>query len=311
MIAFLFPGQGSQSIGMLGDIAQKFVEIKKTFSEASDVLQYDLWELIQKGPAEKLDNTEYTQPALLAASVAIFRIINFRPVMMAGHSLGEYTALVCADALHFSDAIKLVAARGRYMQDAVPKGIGGLAAIVGLDDAVVDSICKKVVAPGEVLTPANFNCPGQVVISGHLSAIEKAITLAKEMKALLAKLLPVSVPSHSLLMKPAAERLQEDLKKLSIQSPTIPVLNNVDVAIYENADQIRDGLTRQLFMPVRWVEIIREFSKKNINCFVECGPGKVLSGLNRRIVQGVELVNTNDCVSVENFIPIVVQDAKF
>lgn len=295
-IGFVFPGQGSQSKGMLTDIANEFHEITDTYAEASHVLGYDLWKLVQEGPEEILAQTVHTQPALLVGSYAIWRIIQtkIRPVLLAGHSLGEYTALVCAEALSFQDAVRLVAARGQYMQEAVPMGKGGLAAIVGLEDATVLDICHKAVLDNEVLSPANYNSPGQVVIGGDILAVERAIILAKEAGARLAKILPVSVPSHCILMKPAAERLSEMLSTISIQNPRIPIINNVDVSRYTDANSIRDGLVRQLYMPVRWVETIEAFIQNGVSYIIECGPGKVLTGLNKRIAQETELSYTAD-----------------
>lgn len=297
-LGIVFPGQGSQSVGMLKDIASEFPVVQATFDEASAVLGYDLGQLILQGPAEELDKTVHTQPALLAASYAIWRILNDKknqqPALLAGHSLGEYTALVCANALSFADAIKLVAARGQYMQEAVPAGQGALAAIVGLPDAAVDEICQKARLNDEVLSPVNFNCPGQVVIGGHIAAVNRAVVLAKESGARLAKLLPVSVPSHCILMKPAAERLAVLLQQTTINTPAIPVINNADVKIYASAEAIRDGLTRQLFMPVRWLETIQAFTQAGITHIIECGPGKVLSGLNKRIDSNLQLTSTAD-----------------
>ena len=302
-LGFVFPGQGSQSVGMLASIAQEYPIVKTTFDEASSALGYNLWELTQEGPAEELNKTIHTQPALLAASYAIWRIIqsqtNIKPALLAGHSLGEYSALTCANAIAFSDAVKLVAARGFFMQEAVPVGEGALAAIVGLDDAVVNTLCEKAALFGEVLAPANFNCPGQVVIAGKKIAVERAIILAKESGAKIATLLPVSVPSHCSLMKPAAERLAEVLETITIHTPTIPILNNVDVAIYTDANSIRSGLLRQLYMPVRWVETIQALIKTGITQIVECGPGKVLSGLNKRIAPELQLTHTNDLASLQ------------
>ncbi len=304
-LGLVFPGQGSQSVGMLSDIAREFPQVEATFQEASDALGYDLWALTQNGPAEELDKTVHTQPALLAASYAIWRILEaqnkFHPKLLAGHSLGEYTALVAAKAFAFSDAIRLVAARGEFMQDAVPAGQGALAAIVGLDDATVNTVCEKA-ALNEILAPVNFNSPGQVVVAGHTAAVLRAIVLAKEAGAKLAKQLSVSVPSHCVLMKPAADRLAKLLESIQIQKPVIPVINNVDVTIYENEEAIRDGLTRQLFMPVRWVETLQLFEKMGVQQIIECGPGKVLSGLNKRIVSDIQLANTADLSSLQSLI---------
>jgi [acyl-carrier-protein] S-malonyltransferase len=302
--AFVFPGQGSQTVGMLADIATQFPEVEATFTEASAVLGYDLWKLVQHGPAEELDKTIHTQPALLAASYAIWRILKDKnPTLLAGHSLGEYTALVCANAITFTDAIRLVAARGQFMQEAVPPGQGGLAAIIGLDDATVVEICKNAVEPNEVLSPANFNSPGQVVIAGHLQAVERALVLAKAAGSRLAKVLPVSVSSHCVLMKPAADKLAALLATMTIKQPTIPVISNVDVTFYDSADSIRDGLIRQLYMPVRWVETVQLLADQGISHVVECGPGKVLSGLNKRIVPGLHLSNTAELASLVAMAP--------
>ena len=293
-LAIVFPGQGSQSVGMLADVAPQFPIIQATFAEASSVLGYDLWQMSQVGPAEALDKTVHTQPALLAASYALWRILqteqSFAPAMLAGHSLGEYTALVCANAIDFVDAIKLVAARGEYMQDAVLPGVGAMAAIIGLDEKVVADICRQSIsAADEVLTPANYNSLGQVVISGHREPVERAIILAKEQGAKIAMLIPVSVPSHCELMRPAAERLRALLAIMTLRTPTIPVLNNVNVVPYANADAIRQGLVQQLYMPVRWVETIQAFVKAGITQVIECGPGKVLTGLNKRIDKELQL----------------------
>jgi len=304
-LGIVFPGQGSQSLGMLADIAEEFTEVKATFAEASMILGFDLWKLTQDGPAEELDKTVHTQPALLTASYAIWRIIqakkHIQPALFAGHSLGEYTALVCAGALKFSDTVKLVAARGQYMQEAVPAGEGALAAIVGLDDAAVKTVCANA-ALDEVLAPANFNSPGQVVVAGHTAAVLRAIALAKEAGAKIAKQLPVSVPSHCILMKPAAEKLANLLETIEIQIPILPVVNNADAVIYDNVTSIREGLTRQLFMSVRWVEIMHYFKNQNISHIIECGPGKVLSGLNKRIVADVQLSNTSDLANLQNLL---------
>lgn len=301
--AIVFPGQGSQSVGMLTDVAAHFPEIKQTFDQASSVLNYDLWQLVVNGPAEELDKTIHTQPALLAASYAIWQVISSRkshsPALLAGHSLGEYTALVCAKALEFSDAIQLVAARGQYMQEAVAPEVGAMAAIVGLDEDVVITICKNAkISEDEVLSPANFNSIGQIVIAGHKTAVLRAIQLAKEQKAKLAVQIPVSVPSHCQLMQPAALRLRERLATISIRTPEIPVLNNVDVAFYETAESIRDGLVQQLSQPVRWVEIIQRMIKNDVTSIIECGPGKVLTGLNKRIDKNLQLISTSDLTNL-------------
>lgn len=302
-LAIVFPGQGSQSVGMLADIATQFREVQTTFVEASDALGYDLWDLVQQGPAEKLDQTAHTQPALLAASYAIWRIFEAHqfttPAMLAGHSLGEYTALVCANALSFTDAIKLVAARGQYMQEAVAPGVGAMAALVGLDELTVNTICQQAVqSADEVLSPANFNSIGQIVVAGHKAAVERAIGLAKEQGAKLAMLIPVSVPSHCQLMQPAAKRLAELLTTITIQIPHLPVINNVDVKPYENVEAIRAGLVKQLYMPVRWVETIQYAVTAGVTQIIECGPGKVLTGLNKRIDKNLQLMTTCDAANL-------------
>lgn len=302
-IGVVFPGQGSQSVGMLADIAKAYPEVKQTFAEASNALDFDLWKLAEEGPVSELDKTENTQPAILAASIALWRIIQpriaLKPAILAGHSLGEYTALVCANALSFTDAIKLVHARGLYMQNAVDQGEGAMAAIIGLDEKQVTAICDEARSSNEILAPANFNSIGQIVIAGHKQAVERAMTLAKENGAKMAVLIPVSVPSHCELMLPAAKQLANLLADISIQKPQIPVLNNVDVVSYESAASIREGLIRQLSMPVRWVETIQQFSKSGITDVIECGPGKVLTGLIKRIDRNLKLFATADLSSLE------------
>jgi len=284
--AFIFPGQGSQSVGMLAELAQSHSIVADTFKEASDALGYDLWALVQDGPAEDLNQTDRTQPAMLTAGVACWRVWQQQggatPSLMAGHSLGEYTALVCAGAMSLSDAVTLVADRGRFMQDAVPAGEGAMAAVLGLDDDAVVSVCADT-ADGDVLSAVNFNSPGQVVIAGSASAVERATVLAKERGAKRALILPVSVPSHCALMEPAAEKLAERLAGINVNSPNVPVINNVDVAMPSEPDAIRAALVSQLSNPVRWVETITRMSDSGINTVVECGPGKVLTGLNKRI----------------------------
>ena|SRR3989338_7772513 len=288
--AFLFPGQGSQFVGMLAELAKSYPTIQKTFTQASKILGYDLWKLSQQGPEEKLNQTEFTQPALLTAGVAIWRVWQESteqvPIFFAGHSLGEYTALVCANSITFEDAVSIVADRGRFMQEAVPEGKGAMAAVIGLDDNVVTQLCLDV-AQGKILAPANYNSLGQVVVAGETVAVEKFIIAAKEAGAKIAKLIPVSVPSHCKLMQGAALKLANRLVSVKIKAPTISVINNVDVADYSDPKQIKDALVRQLFNPVRWVEIIQKLVAEGVEQFIECGPGKVLAGLNRRIVKDV------------------------
>lgn len=285
-LAFVFPGQGSQSQGMLLDLADNYSIVGETFKQASDRLGYDLWQIVQEGPAEKLNSTDVTQPAMLAAGVATWRVWQDKggnaPAMMAGHSLGEYTALVCAGSLDFADAIGLVAERGRLMQEAVPAGEGAMAAILGLEDDAVRQACEDA-AEGEVLSPVNFNSPGQVVAAGNKGAIERLVGLAKERGAKRALVLPVSVPSHCSLMQPAADKLAEVLSGIDVQAPQIPVINNVDVASPGDPAAIRDALVRQLYNPVRWVETIQKMATDGVDRLIECGPGKVLVGLNKRI----------------------------
>lgn len=301
-LAFVFPGQGSQSVGMLKDLAENFSEVTATFQEASDALGYDLWTLVQEGPAEKLNSTDVTQPAMLASGVATWRIWQAKngttPSVMAGHSLGEYTALVCSGSLDFVDAVKLVSQRGKFMMEAVPAGTGAMAAILGLDDEIVRQVCLDA-AEGDVLEAVNYNSPGQVVVAGHKSAIERVTVLAKEKGAKRALELPVSVPSHCALMKPAAEKLAEVMAGISFKAPSIPVLNNADVTANDVEADIRDALTRQLFSPVRWVETIEKMSADGVDKVIECGPGKVLVGLNKRINKSMASAALIDTASIE------------
>lgn len=300
--AFVFPGQGSQSVGMMQKMADTYPLVQKVFSDASSVLNIDLWDIVSNGPDEKINSTDITQPVMLAAGYATWRVWKeaggASPAVMAGHSLGEYTALVCAGAIEIKDAIKLVSARGRYMQEAVPAGAGAMAAILGLDDDVVISLCADA-SQNEVVQAVNFNSPGQVVIAGHKSAVERAAELAKAKGAKRAVLLPVSVPSHCQLMKPAAERLAKDLESINIVSPVIPVINNVDVAKATDAHAIRAALARQLYQPVRWVETIQNMANTGVTTIVECGPGKVLVGLNKRIDKGLNHAAIVDSESLQ------------
>ncbi len=282
--AFLFPGQGSQSLNMMDGFAAAVV--KDTFDEASDALGDDLWAMLKADSNEAINQTINTQPLMLAAGVATFRAWlaagGARPSVVAGHSLGEYSALVAADALDFDDAVRLVRLRAEAMQSAVPAGEGGMAAVLGLEDADIVAACAEA-AQGEVVEAVNFNAPGQVVIAGGKAAVERAIAACKARGAKRAMPLPVSVPSHCALMKPAAERLAEALESVSINVPVLPVLHNADVAAYSEAAQIRDALVRQLYSPVRWTETIRKLAADGVLLHAECGPGKVLAGLNKRI----------------------------
>jgi [acyl-carrier-protein] S-malonyltransferase len=301
-LAFVFPGQGSQSLGMMSDLADAFPVVSETFAEASAVLGYDLWQLIQQGPEQELNETDKTQPAMLAAGVAAWRVwqsqTDVLPVMMAGHSLGEYTALVCSGAINFSDAVALVADRGRFMQQAVPAGTGAMAAILGLEDDRVKAVCTDA-AQGEVVAAVNFNSPGQVVIAGHTAAVTRAIDGAKAAGAKRALLLPVSVPSHCSLMQPAADNMQQRLASIEITTPKISIINNVDVTTVTSADDIRATLVRQCYQPVRWVETIQFMQAHGISTIVECGPGKVLAGLNKRIERSMTALPLFDSTSLQ------------
>ncbi len=285
--AFVFPGQGSQTVGMLADMAATWPVIEETFQEASAVLGYDLWALVQQGPAEELNKTWQTQPALLTASVALWRVWQQQggkaPVLMAGHSLGEYSALVCAGVIAFADAVRLVELRGKFMQDAVPAGTGAMSAIIGLDDAAIAQACEAA-AEGQIVSPVNYNSPGQVVIAGHKEAVERAGTACKAAGAKRALPLPVSVPSHCALMKPAAEKLAAELSNITFNAPQIPVINNVDVACETTPEAIRDALVRQLYSPVQWTKSVEFMASQGIEHLYEVGPGKVLTGLTKRIV---------------------------
>lgn len=300
-LAIVFPGQGSQSVGMLADLYQTYPLVQDTFNESSAALGYDLWALIANGPEEQLNETQRTQPALLTASVAVWRVWQQQggatPAYFAGHSLGEYSALVCAGVLSLADAVKLVEKRGQYMQQAVPAGTGAMAAIIGLDDAAIAKACVDA-AQGEVVAPVNFNSPGQVVIAGHKAAVERAGEACKAAGAKRALPLPVSVPSHCALMRPAAEQLAVDLAALQFNTPAIPVVNNVDVQIAGNADAIKDALIRQLYSPVRWTETIEYFAAQGVTEVLELGAGKVLSGLIKRINKELNTSSITDSAAL-------------
>ena len=300
--AMVFPGQGSQAVGMLAELAVQFPVVEETFKQASEALGYDLWQLVQQGPAEELNKTWQTQPALLAASVAIYRVWQQRyphlqPTVMAGHSLGEYSALVCAGVIDFQDAVKLVELRGKVMQQAVPEGTGAMYAIIGLDNDAIIKACKDA-EQGEVVSAVNFNSPGQVVIAGSKAAVERAAAACKEAGAKRALPLAVSVPSHCALMKPAADQLSVSLESIAIKTPNIAVINNVDVKTESEANAIRSALVRQLYSPVRWTESVEKMAAGGVEVLVEIGPNKVLTGLTKRIVDSLQAAAVNDPASL-------------
>lgn len=301
-IALLFPGQGSQSVGMLSELLESSDIVKDTFSEASNALGYDLAALVLNGPEEELNQTHRTQPALLTASVAIYRHwLASNPdadVVMAGHSLGEYSALVCSEVISLSEAVKLVENRGLYMQEAVPAGVGSMAAIIGLGDDEIKTACDQS-AQGEVVSPVNYNSPGQVVIAGHKAAVDRASVACKEAGAKRALPLSVSVPSHCELMKPAAEKLANDLAVLTFNTPKCDVINNVDVKAENSADAIKDALVRQLYSPVRWTETVQALVAQGVTQSYEFGPGKVLTGLAKRIDKAMVCGSVNDAAGIE------------
>ena len=305
-IVVVFPGQGSQSIGMLSDYSESWPLIKETFQQASDALGYDTWDIVCNGPLEKINKTEITQPIMLAADIAVMRVMAqqcmITPMVFAGHSLGEYAALVAAESLDFVDAIKLVAKRGQLMQAAVPEGEGAMAAIIGLNDDAVIKICEQV--SSELSSPVaavNFNSPGQVVIAGTTAAVEKAMSDLKEEGAKRTLPLPVSVPSHSVLMKPAADELADYLKDVTINTPKIQVIHNVDAKSHDEPDAIRNALTMQLYNPVQWTHTIQIISD-GADAVVECGPGKVLGGLTRRINKDVKSFSLDSLTAMQKFL---------
>ncbi len=301
-LALLFPGQGSQQIGMLRELAERYSVVRTTFEEAADALGYDLWKVVQEGPEDALNATACTQPALLTASVAIWRVWQElegpRPGAMAGHSLGEYSAMVCAGVIGFADGVRLVRLRGEAMQEAVPLGQGGMAAILGLDDAMVERACAEA-AQGDVVAAVNYNAPGQVVIAGSKAAVERAIALCQEAGAKRAMALPVSVPSHCTLMKPAAERLQAAMEALDMRPPRYTIYQNVDAQAHADVGTLRTRLIEQLYQPVRWTSCVEAMVNRGAEVFIECGPGKVLTGLGKRIAKGSKGLAVNDPDSLE------------
>lgn len=303
-LAIIFPGQGSQSIGMLLDLYQEYPKFRETFTQASMALDFDIWQLIQNGPEEKLNETKYTQAAMLASDIATFRILEQYDLnidFMAGHSLGEYAALVASKALDFDKALKLVFKRGELMQQTVPKDMGKMAAIVGLDDVTVKAICNDASDDELIVTAANFNAIGQVVIAGHTKAVEKAMVLAEENGAKLARIIPVSAPCHCELLKDAAEIFSGFLDEIEFKTPAYKVISNVDVSIYNNPQNIRKLLTQQLYSPVLWVQTIQFMQQQGVNEIIECGPAKVLSGLVKRIDKSIAVKSLNTINDLENF----------
>jgi [acyl-carrier-protein] S-malonyltransferase len=309
-VACVFPGQGSQSIGMMEGYAD-FPEVRETFAEVSDILGQDLWKMVKEGPVDELNLTVNTQPVMLTAGVAVYRAWQncaaSVPAFMAGHSLGEYTALVASGALLFADALPLVRFRAEIMQEAVPENAGAMAAIIGLDDEAVQSLCQVVTSSfvGESLEPANFNSPGQVVIAGHRNAVMQGMELARSNGAKGAVMLPMSIPSHCSLMRGAADRMRRQLEKVELGAPKIPLLHNVDVQRHDDPEAIKEILVQQLFKPVRWTETIRAFAAAGVNFVVECGPGKVLSGLNKRIDKSLQSLPLIDGPALRHVVNLV------
>ena len=308
--ACVFPGQGSQSIGMMAEFIERYDEVKKLFTRASDALGYDLASIIANGPVEELNKTTCTQPAMLVAGVAAWKVLRIntklKPTLMAGHSLGEYTALVCAGALQFEDAVKLVAERGRLMQAAVPEGVGAMAAILGLDDDQVKAVCAQSSDSTSIVQAVNFNSPGQIVIAGHASAVDKAMEACKEAGAKRALKLPVSVPSHSALMTDAAKQLGERLASIEIRTPEISVLQNFDARAHTMPKEIAECLQKQLYNPVLWVDTVNNlFASTGVQATVECGPGKVLVGLNKRIYKDAEHFAIDSADNLQKFIAVL------
>ncbi|MGP1930556.1 MAG: ACP S-malonyltransferase [Arsenophonus sp. ET-YP4-MAG3] len=299
--AMIFPGQGSQFLGMLSDLAKEFIIIEETFSKSSNILGYDLWDLVQNGPKEELNKTWKTQPALLSASVAIFKVWKKKkgkmPKLMAGHSLGEYSALVCADVIDFKSAIKLVELRGKLMQESVQIGVGAMYVIIGLNNELVLTLCQQA-SQNQIVSIVNFNSPEQVVIAGEKSAIKRTVKLCKAAGAKYTLPLPISVPSHCILMKPAAKKLSQALEKIVFNKPNISIVNNVDVKIESSVDNIRCALVRQLYNPVRWTETIEFIAKQGVTQLLEIGPGKVLTNLTKHIVNTINSTSINNTASL-------------
>ena len=304
--AFVFPGQGSQSVGMLADFELHYPIVLEVFAEASEVAGYNLWELIQRGPEDRLNQTEYTQVAMLTADVAVYRLLEqlnlVQPKYMAGHSLGEYPALVCAGALELKEAVRLVMQRAQIMQKSIPLGLGAMAAIVGLRNDEVTLLCQQASHEGELVTPANYNAIGQVVVAGHTPAVHRVVELALEANARLAKVIPVSVPCHCPLLQEASEAFALELAKTPFQVPQYPVVSNVDLSLYHSPEQIREKLKAQLYSPVRWVETIQFFKEQDVALILECGPGRVLSGLVKRIDRSIQAIPVYDTISLDQVV---------
>lgn len=302
-LAFVFPGQGSQKVGMLADIAAAYPVVESTFAEASDALGYDMWALVQQGPQEELNLTEKTQPILLTSSIALWRVWQQRggaqPSLLAGHSLGEFSALVCAGTIDFCDAVRLVRARGQFMQTAVPVGVGAMAAVLGLEDEQIVHICRAASSGGEVVEAVNFNSPGQIVIAGTVEAVGKAIEMCKAAGSKRALPLPVSAPFHTSLMRPAGDKLREAMAALKFAAPTIPVVHNVNAQTESDPEKIKAILFEQIFSPVQWTQCVQALASKGITSVVECGPGKVLCGLVKRIDKNINCLGIEDSAGLD------------
>lgn len=307
--AFVFPGQGSQSVGMLNELSLNYPFIVDLFAEVSEQVGYDVWSLVQHGPEVKLNQTEHTQVAMLTADVAVFQVIqherSIKADMMAGHSLGEYAALVCAGAISLAEAASLVSLRGKYMQDTVPMGEGAMAAIIGLSDAQVQALCREASSDSQQVTPANYNAVGQVVIAGHTPAVEKALVLADDLGARMVKMIPVSVPCHCPLLEKASDKFADALRQVEFKVPGTPVISNVDLSVHKSPEQIKKRLKEQLYCPVRWVETIQLMKEKGVGVVIECGPGKVLSGLAKRIDRTLKAVSVHDQASLTSALKIL------
>ncbi len=307
--AFVFPGQGSQSVGMMKDLAESYSIVKECYQEASDAIQLDLWKMVKEGPEEALNQTKNTQPAMLAASYSIVKIwanaLDKKAGIMAGHSFGEVSAFTCAGAMNFSDAVKLARLRGEFMQDAVEAGTGAMAAVLGLEDQALDELCQSVTTDNAVVEAVNYNAPGQVVVAGHTIAVEKLIEQAKEQGAKRALKLPVSVPAHSSLMKPAAERVAAALAEVNFSMPSAPIIQNATLVVPDSVDGMKSALQAQLYSPVRWVDTIELIKQTGVTCLLEMGPGKVLTGLHKRIDKSLTSVCICDNASLETAITTI------